>query len=81
MPYYVSWIKDGRTRRFAYPHANLDTAIGFASEVLHRECSDVWISDENATSSPIRRPWPNMSRRQKMVKVFTKFPDCRIRLA
>jgi len=47
MPYYVSWIKDGRTRRFAYPHANLDTAIGFASEVLHRECSDVWISDEN----------------------------------
>jgi hypothetical protein len=49
MPYHVSWVKDGRVRRFAYPHTDLKTAIGFAAEVLRQEleCSDVWVSDEN----------------------------------
>jgi hypothetical protein len=47
MPYFVSWIKDGRVRRFAYPHTDLETALAFASEVFEMDCSDVWISDEN----------------------------------
>jgi hypothetical protein len=46
MPYFVSWIKDGRVRRFAYPHANLETALALASEVLRMDCGDVWVSDE-----------------------------------
>jgi hypothetical protein len=46
MSYFVSWIKEGRVRRFAYPHASIETALGFACEVLKMECSDVWISDE-----------------------------------
>jgi len=49
MPYFVSWVKEGRVRRFAYPHTDLKTALGFAGEVLRQEldCSDVWVSDEN----------------------------------
>jgi hypothetical protein len=49
MPYFVSWVKEGRVRRFAYPHTDLKTALGFAYEVLVQEigCSDVWVSDEN----------------------------------
>ncbi len=48
MPYYVSWVKEGRVRRFAYPHTDLKTALGFAGEVIRTEldCSDVWVSDE-----------------------------------
>ncbi len=55
MPYFVSWIKDGRVRRFAYPHADLETALGFASEVLQMDCSDVWISDETGQRIADRR--------------------------
>jgi len=55
MPYFVSWIKDGRVRRFAYPHADLATALGFASEVLQMDCSDVWISDETGQRIADRR--------------------------
>jgi hypothetical protein len=40
-------MKDGRVRRFAYPHTNLETALGFAREILDMEASDVWVSDEN----------------------------------
>ncbi len=49
MPYYVSWVKEGRVRRFAYPHTDLETALGFAGEVIRMEleCSDVWISDQD----------------------------------
>jgi len=46
MPYFVFWNKDGRIRRFAYPHARLETAMGFASEVLQMDCTDVWVCDE-----------------------------------
>jgi hypothetical protein len=46
MPYFVSWHKDGRVRPFAYPHTNLETAMGFANEVLKTESTDVWICDE-----------------------------------
>jgi hypothetical protein len=47
MPYFVSWMKDGRTRRFAYPHVDLETALGFAAEILQIDCGDVWVSDES----------------------------------
>jgi len=47
VPYYVSWIKDGKRRRFAYPHANLETAIGFANEMIHMDdCTEVQVNDE-----------------------------------
>jgi hypothetical protein len=55
MPYFVSWLKEGRTRRFAYPHTDLETALGFAAEVLQMECSDVWVSDENGQLIADRR--------------------------
>jgi len=55
MPYFVSWVKDGRVRRFAYPHANLETALSFASEVLEMDCTDVWVSDENGHKIADRR--------------------------
>jgi hypothetical protein len=49
MPYYVLWVKERRVRRFAYPHTDLKTALGFAGEVVRMEleCSDIWVSDEN----------------------------------
>jgi hypothetical protein len=47
MPYFVSWLKDGHVRRFAYPHVSLETALALANEVLQMENSDVWVSDEN----------------------------------
>jgi hypothetical protein len=46
MPYFVASITDRRVRRFAYPHARLETAMDFAWEVLKTGCSDVWVSDE-----------------------------------
>lgn len=46
MSYYVSCVRSGKVHRFAYPHVSLDTAIGFACEILRIECGDVWISDE-----------------------------------
>ncbi len=55
MPYFVAWIRDGRVRRFAYPHVDLETALAFASEVLDMDCSDVWISDENGKKVADRR--------------------------
>jgi len=47
VPYYVSWIKDGKRRRFAYPHANLETALGFANEMILMDATDVWVNDES----------------------------------
>jgi|GEM_PF-2410177 len=47
MPYFVSWEKDGRIRRFAYPHTDIETALACAYEFLELQCNDVWISDEN----------------------------------
>jgi hypothetical protein len=46
MPYFVTWMKDGRVRKFAYPHVSLETALGFAVEVLQMEGTDVWVADE-----------------------------------
>jgi hypothetical protein len=46
MSFFVSCIRNGRVHRFAYPHANLDTALGFACEILQLEQCDVWVRDE-----------------------------------
>jgi hypothetical protein len=46
MPYFVSWAKEGRTRKFLYPHVSLETAMALASEVLLTDGGDVWVSDE-----------------------------------
>ncbi len=46
MPYFVSCIRDGKRRRFAYPHVDIKTAMAVASEVWLTEVSDVWISNE-----------------------------------
>jgi hypothetical protein len=47
MPYFVSWIRDGKVTRFGYEHPKLDSALEFACEAFRMECSDVWITDEN----------------------------------
>ncbi len=47
MAYFVSWLKDAHTRRFAYPHVSLETALALAHEVLLTDGGDVWISDES----------------------------------
>jgi hypothetical protein len=44
--YYVAWIIDGRTNRFAHPHAELNSALDFACEAFKIGCSDVWITDD-----------------------------------
>ena len=31
MPYFVSWIRDGKTSRFAHPHGDVNSALQFAS--------------------------------------------------
>lgn len=46
MSFFVSCIRSGRVHRFAYPHTNLDTALGFAYEILRKEHCDVWVSNE-----------------------------------
>jgi hypothetical protein len=46
MSFFVSCVRNGRVHRFAYPHTNLDTALGFACEILKIEGCDVWVSDE-----------------------------------
>lgn len=46
MPYFVNWVRDGQTQRFAYPHPELDSALDFASGAFVGECSDVWVVDE-----------------------------------
>jgi hypothetical protein len=46
MPYFVSWIRDGKTDRFAHPHSNLDSAYEFACAAFAMDCTDVWITDE-----------------------------------
>jgi hypothetical protein len=47
MSYFVSSLKDGKVRKFAYPHVSLQTALALAAEVLLTENSDdVWVSDE-----------------------------------
>jgi hypothetical protein len=55
MPYYVSWIRDGKISRFAHPHADLDAALEFACTALRIECSDVWVTDENGQKVADRR--------------------------
>jgi hypothetical protein len=47
MPYFVSWIKDGRVRKFLYPHVGLDTAMALASEVLLTDGGEVRVIDGN----------------------------------
>ncbi len=47
MPYFVTWVRNGKTSRFAYTHSELDSALEFACEAFKMECSDVWVSDEN----------------------------------
>jgi hypothetical protein len=47
MPYFVSWMKDGKVRKFAYPHVALETAMALANEVLQTDGGEVWVSDEN----------------------------------
>lgn len=47
MSYFVSWIRDNKTSRFAFAHPTLDAALDFACEGLRIECSDIWINDEN----------------------------------
>lgn len=46
MSYFVSWMKDGHVRKFAYPHVSLETALALAHEVLQTDGGDVWVSDE-----------------------------------
>jgi hypothetical protein len=47
MPYFVSWIRDGKLTRFAHPHSDLRSALDFACEAFKIECSDVWVCDVN----------------------------------
>jgi hypothetical protein len=47
MPYFVCWIREGKTTRFAHPHVDIDSALEFACEAFKIECSDVWITDEH----------------------------------
>lgn len=47
MPYFVSWIRDGTTSRFAHPHLDVNSALEFACTAFQIECSDVWVTDEN----------------------------------
>ncbi len=46
MSYFVSWMKDGKVRKFAYPHVALETALALAHEVLQTDGGEVWITDE-----------------------------------
>jgi hypothetical protein len=54
-PYFVNWIRDGQTSRFAYAHPTLDSALEFACEAFKIECSDVWVIDENGQKVADRR--------------------------
>jgi hypothetical protein len=45
---------DGRSRKFAYPHASVETALGFARESLEMDCDDVWVSDETGQTTADR---------------------------
>jgi hypothetical protein len=47
MPYFVCWIREGKTSRFAHPHGDIDSALEFACEAFKIECSDVWVTDEH----------------------------------
>jgi hypothetical protein len=47
MRYFVSWIREGKTSRFAHPHVDVDSALEFACEAFKIECSDVWVTDEH----------------------------------
>jgi hypothetical protein len=47
MSYFVSWVRDGKTTRFAHPHNELESALEFACEAFKIDCGDVWVSDDN----------------------------------
>jgi hypothetical protein len=47
MPYFVCWIREEKTSRFAYPHPDVNSALDFACEAFKIQCSDVWVIDEN----------------------------------
>ena len=45
MSYFVNWIRDGKTQRFAFEHADLESALEFACEAFVMDCSDVRVID------------------------------------
>jgi hypothetical protein len=47
MTYFVTWIRNGETSRFAHSHGELESALEFACEAFKIDCSDVWVSDAN----------------------------------
>ena len=46
MSYFVNWIRGGKAQRFAYEHADLESALEFACEAFVMDCGDVWGIDE-----------------------------------